>query len=83
MEDLIGKLAGWMTAHPDLVLAGVCYVVIGAANAVMKHAEPGSSWAKFLHAIVDIVSPLARHDSPGTLKLPGTRSKPPASPSDG
>ena len=52
-------------------------IIVLVGNAVLSHYGDKKGILKALHLLVDILSPLTRRDSPGTLKLPGTVSKKP------
>lgn len=47
------------------------------ANALLKHYDDKKGFARILNVIIDILSPFTRKDSPGTLKLPGKKSRVP------
>lgn len=51
--------------------------VVSVLNALMRHYGKAKGFSRFLHTLVDVVSPFVRYDSPGTLKLPGTKSRAP------
>lgn len=57
--------------HWGPIVAGILLMV---ANALLRHYDGKNGFTKFLHVLVDILSPFTRKDSPGTLKIPGTKS---------
>ena len=68
----------WIQSHwQGLVAVGSAfYVLLGAINGLLPH---GGALQTTIGKLLDRLSPLARSDSPGTLKMPLTASKPPGS----
>jgi hypothetical protein len=54
----------------------VCCLIPSLLNAVLRYPRR-SGFARWLHIVLDVLSVLARRDSPGTLKLPLTTSSAP------
>lgn len=65
----------WLQSHWTEVLevATAVYVLLGAVNGLLPY---NGEARKRLSYLLDLLSPLARKDAAGTLKLPLTASKP-------
>jgi hypothetical protein len=66
-------LVSWLKANWPWVAAALVYILTNLANGLLKYPRVRT----IIGFIVDLLSSTTRSDSPGTLKLPFTLSKPP------
>ena len=68
----------WLLDNWQAVLPVALFLFATVANALLKHyGDSAPGLGRAMRVVLDIISALVPKDSPGTVKLPLTRSKPP------
>lgn len=71
-----GGAATWLKAHSTCIL-GIAVVVLPALITALARYPRAKGLVAVLQVACDVLSILTHKDSPGTVKLPLTRSQPP------
>jgi len=66
----------WISSNWQWLAPLLLVVLVNVLNAVLRHyGDQSPGLARAIRTILDIVSGLTNADSPGTVKMPGTKSK--------